>query len=74
MKGGVMRNYLHWKKESNSTGKVIIGAVAGMAVGLTAGILTAPRPGKEIRDMLSSRTSKAIEKIGETITENKNKE
>jgi gas vesicle protein len=53
---------------------VIIGAVAGMAVGLTAGILTAPRPGKEIRDMLSSRTSKAIEKIGETITENKNKE
>ncbi len=63
------RNYLHWKKESNSTGKVIIGAVAGMAVGLTAGILTAPRTGKETRGLLSSRTSKSLEKIGGTLTE-----
>ena len=64
-----MKNYLNWRREkkTNSTGKMIIGAVAGMAVGLTAGILTAPRPGKDIRNMLSSRTSKTVEKIGETI-------
>ena len=64
-----MKNYMHWKKESNSTGKVIIGAVAGMAVGLTAGILTAPRTGKETRNLLSSRTTKSFGKIGETLAE-----
>ncbi len=66
-----MKNYLHRKKETNTTGKVIMGAVAGMAVGLTAGILTAPRPGKETRDLLSSRTSKSLERIGDTIAESK---
>ena len=66
-----MKNYLNWRKEPKSTGKVIIGTVAGMAVGLAAGILTAPRPGKETRDLLSSRTSKTMEKIGDTIAESK---
>ena len=66
-----MKNYLNWRKESNSTGKVIVGAVAGMAVGLAAGILTAPRPGKETRDLLSSRTGKTMGKIGETIAESR---
>ncbi len=64
-----MKNYLNWKKEkeTNSSGKMIMGAVAGMAVGLTAGILTAPRPGKDTRHLLSSRTGKAMEKIGEIM-------
>lgn len=65
-----MKSYLNWRKKSNnSTGKVIIGAVAGMAVGLTAGMLTAPRSGREIRGLLSSRTSETMEKVGKTIEE-----
>jgi gas vesicle protein len=70
IKGGNMKNYMNWKKRSNnSKGKIIIGAVAGMAVGLTAGMLTAPRSGREIRGLLSSRTSETIQKVGKTIEE-----
>lgn len=65
-----MKSYLNWRRNSNnSTGKIIIGAVAGMAVGLTAGMLTAPRSGREIRGLLSSRTSETMEKVGKTIEE-----
>jgi gas vesicle protein len=70
-----MKRYLNWnRKPNNSTGKVILGAVAGMAVGLTAGLLTAPRPGKEIRNILSLRTHEALEKVGQTIKESKHQE
>jgi gas vesicle protein len=70
-----MKRYLNWnRKSNNSTGKVILGAVAGMAVGLTAGLLTAPRPGKEIRNILSLRTNEALEKVGKTLAESKHQE
>lgn len=70
IKGGNMKSYLNWRRKSdNSTGKIIIGAVAGMAVGLTAGMLTAPRSGREIRGLLSSRTRGTMEKVGKTIEE-----
>ena len=67
-----MKNYLNWRRKSNNnTGKVIIGTVAGIAAGFTAGILAAPRPGKETRDILSTRTSETLGKIGKTLAETK---
>lgn len=70
-----MKRYLNWRRKSNnSTGKVILGTVAGMAVGLTAGLLTAPRSGKEIRNILSLRTNEALEKVGKTIKESRHRE
>ena len=60
-------------KKSNDTGKIILGAITGAAVGFTAGILTAPRTGKETREILSSKAAETVEKAAETIDKQKAK-
>lgn len=67
-----MRNYMNWRRKSdNSTAKVILGTVAGMAVGLTAGLLTAPCAGKDMRKILFKRTNEVLEKVEKTLSESK---
>ena len=68
-----MRNYISWRKKSNPTGKVIIGTIAGIVAGFAAGILTAPRPGKETRDILLTRTSDVLETAKKNLVDGKNK-
>lgn len=68
-----MKSYLPWNKRSNSTGKIVIGTIAGIAAGFTAGILTAPRPGRETRDLLASRADETLEKVKGNLAEGKEK-
>jgi gas vesicle protein len=69
-----MNKYLRWNtKKTNPTGKIVFGTVLGLAAGFTAGMLTAPRPGKETRDLLATKTTETLEKVGDTIAENKKK-
>ncbi len=70
-----MKNYLQFKRKSNnSTGKIILGTMAGMALGITAGILTAPRAGRDTRNLLSSRTNEVLAKVGDAFHNGKNKD
>ena len=70
-----MKSYINLRRKSNnSTGKIILGTVAGMALGITAGILAAPRTGKETRNILTSRTTEALEKVGSAIHNGKEQE
>lgn len=45
-----------------------IGAGIGAAVGITAGILFAPKSGKETRNMIAERTSETVENIKDNAT------
>ena len=47
--------------------------IAGVAAGVVAGMLTAPRSGREIREIISSRTSDTLSKAGKNIAENADK-
>ncbi|GAB6193909.1 YtxH domain-containing protein [Desulfocastanea catecholica] len=70
-----MKSYMNWRRKSdNSTTKMILGTVAGMAVGLTAGLLTAPCAGKDMRRILFKRTNEVLEKAGKTLSESKQQE
>jgi len=42
------------------SGKVVIGVVAGMAVGAILGVLFAPHKGTDTRDMISSKSTDTI--------------
>lgn len=51
-----------------SNSKIILGVLAGAAIGLTAGILLAPESGKATREKIKSRLSDAqkdLEKLKE---------
>ena len=50
-----------------STQKTILGALAGIAVGATLGILFAPQSGKKTRRQLMRRGEQAKDEIGELI-------
>ncbi len=45
-------------------GKLVTGLIAGVAVGAVAGLLFAPKPGKESRQMVAIRTSGIRQKTG----------
>ncbi len=67
-----MKNYKHymrWHKKTNGRGKIVMGTLAGIAAGLTAGFLTAPRSGKETRTILTTRVADTIDKVGRTKDE-----
>ncbi|MDW7772105.1 MAG: YtxH domain-containing protein [Desulfobulbaceae bacterium] len=68
-----MRNYMLWQKKTNYTGKVIIGTIAGIAAGLTAGLLTAPRPGRETRQIISGRTSETLSEMKKNLAQTREK-
>lgn len=68
-----MRNYMNWGKRSNSNGKLLFGALAGVALGFTAGLLTAPRSGRETRQYLQNRTNETLDKVGKSVAEGKDK-
>ncbi len=52
---------------------LLVGLSVGTAMGLTAGILVAPRPGRETREKLASRTSEIVENLKEKGAEAKKK-
>ncbi len=54
-----------------SKGKFALGALFGAAVGIVAGILTAPKSGKETRAELKSKAEDAKKKADKAIAEAK---
>lgn len=51
------------------TNKLALGAIVGAAVGIAAGILTAPKSGKETRDDIKQKASDAKRKAASTKDE-----
>ena len=49
------------KAKNNGTHKFFLGALAGAAIGTIAGILTAPKSGKETRKDIADAGKKAVE-------------
>ena len=47
--------------------KLVTGLIAGAAVGAAAGLLFAPRPGKETRGIVANRTSDLRHKAGHYV-------
>lgn len=66
----MMSNKNKLEKSDNKQGsafkKVAFGMIFGAIVGVTAGILLAPKPGKESRQDFARNAKKAAEKIKET--------
>lgn len=51
----------------NDTGKIVLAAAAGLAVGALAGILLAPASGKETREKLMGKASDLKDKAEDAI-------
>jgi gas vesicle protein len=51
----------------NRTKNMIIGAGIGTAVGVAAGILFAPKSGKETRQIIADRTSETVVNLKESV-------
>jgi gas vesicle protein len=69
-----MRYYMPWnRRPANNTGKIALGALAGIVAGLTAGILAAPRAGSETRRIISNRTGETMHKVGKSIAATKDR-
>ena len=49
----------------NTSGKILTAAAVGLAAGALAGLLLAPRSGKETREMLKKKGEQAAEKVTE---------
>lgn len=52
---------------------IAIGAITGAAIGVVAGILTAPKSGKETRGDLKSKATKATDRIQDSTRKLKKK-
>jgi len=56
----------HYESHESGMGKgLLIGILAGGAVGAVVGLLFAPKPGRELRNDLSDWSGTAIDKIGD---------
>ena len=67
-----MKSYMScFRKNEKTTGKIVISTLAGIAAGYTVGILTAPRPGKEIRQDISHRTTDTLRRVGKSLADSK---
>ena len=55
------------------TTNLIIGVSIGTALGATAGVLFAPRPGRETRENISQKAAETIDNIKENVITAKNK-
>lgn len=54
-----------------TTGKIITAAAAGIAAGAIAGLLLAPKSGKETRDVLQKKGNKLTDKMKDGVKEGK---
>ena len=57
----------------NRTKNMVIGAGIGSALGVAAGILFAPKSGKETRQIIADRTSETIENLKDNVAATKAK-
>ena len=55
----------------NTTGKIVVAALAGAAVGAVAALLLAPASGKETREKLAETLSSAKDKVSNLISRGK---
>lgn len=53
----------HKKNTMNTSGKILTAAAVGLAAGAVAGLLLAPRSGKETRDLLKKKGEQAADKV-----------
>lgn len=51
------------------SGKVVIGVVAGMAVGAILGVLFAPHKGSDTRDMISNKSSETVNDLKTKVSD-----
>jgi gas vesicle protein len=54
-----------------TTGKIITAAAAGIAAGAIAGLLLAPKSGKETRNLLQKKGNKLTDKMKDGVEEGK---
>ncbi len=54
--------------------KAALGAAVGVLVGATAGVLLAPKSGKETRTDISNAAKEVIEKLKEAVEKDQNQE
>jgi shikimate 5-dehydrogenase len=57
----------------NRTKNLILGAGIGSVVGVAAGILFAPKSGKETRHIIADRTGKTVKNLKENVAATKEK-
>lgn len=55
----------------NDSGKFIIGALSGVAIGLAIGVLMAPAAGEETRDKIKSKFGDASEDLANLVNKSK---
>ncbi|MCI5056975.1 MAG: YtxH domain-containing protein [Flavobacteriales bacterium] len=58
---------------TNQTKNILIAAGAGMALGAIAGLLFAPKSGKELRKDIAETTSSAVDTVSSATSETVNK-
>lgn len=51
----------------NTSGKILTAAAVGLAAGAVAGLLMAPRSGKETRNLLKKKGEQAADKVKESF-------
>jgi gas vesicle protein len=51
----------------NTSGKILTAAAVGLAAGAVAGLLLAPRSGKETRELMKKKGVDAADKVKETF-------
>ena len=57
----------HKQNTMNTSGKILTAAAVGLAAGALAGLLLAPRSGKETREMLKKKGEQAAEHVTDGI-------
>lgn len=64
-----------WEKQQNRKrlANSVSGSLVGVAIGVGLGVLFAPRPGKQTREMLAESTSREIDKLQDGLVEGKNR-
>lgn len=57
----------------STSGKVLLGVLAGAAAGVITGILIAPSSGKDTRDNISSKTDELLDNVKQILKKQKEK-
>lgn len=64
-----MRTEREREERRKRAGKFVLGAALGTAAGAAAGLLFAPRSGKETREQIASKTNEALDTVRDNLDE-----